>query len=520
MPPRRRVLVALSALLCAATPRPRQADLPEPEAPVAVELAADGRVPPVRPVLVSVSEATGGPPSMSCGQALAVAAEDRALTEASLRPGALAPAQDHFDRSATAAGKGAYEGADWSQAERVQNPVITREAVTAGAVGGLRLEDLELQALEGPPEVLWHVGDVLRAAEARERVRITVFGASHTEADYFTGHLRRLLQGAYGDIGHGFVWPADPVAQYRASDVNLCYSPGWRGDFVGRSDGRRDGLYGLGASVSSADPAAFGWLETTHSNPMGRRVGRYHLFTVGQPGGGTLLVTVDDAPPRAVTTDTNVPRMLHHRFEVPDGPHRFMVQPLGDGEVRILGVSAERPGSGVIVDAIGIRGRQARSWLRWDKVLFAQAMRALNSDLVVLAYGTNEAADSSYSMSRYADDLRATLKRLRLAAPDAACVLAGPTDRVKPMADDRYAIWGRTAEVARIQRQVAPEYGCAFWDWQAAMGGAGSILGWRMQQPPLASADYIHLTQRGYEVSAERFLEALGDAARRTSIRR
>lgn len=508
-----RSVLLLSWLLLGAAPM-RVGGLPI--APVEVPA---GPVVEVRPVLLSVPEATSGPPSMSCGTALAIAAEDRALTDPIVR-GERAPAQDLYDRSAAAAGKGAFEGADWTPAERIANPVISRSAVVAGAVHGLDMDRVPMQALEGAPEVLWHVGDVLRAAEAGERVRISVFGASHTEADFFTGHLRRLLQSRYGDIGHGFVWPADPVSQYRATDLNLCYSPGWRGDFVGRSDGRRDGLYGLGASVTSGDPAAFGWIETTRTNPMGRRVGRFHVFTVGEPGGGTLLVTVDDAPPRAIATDTPAPRLLHHRVEVPDGPHRLMVQPLGDGEVRILGVSAERPGSGVIVDAIGIRGRQARSWLRWDVTLFQQSMRALRPDMVVLAYGTNEAADTSYAMDRYADDLRAVLRRMRAATPDAACVLAGPTDRVKKVGEDRYAIWGRTAEVARIQRRVAPEFGCAFWDWQAAMGGEGSILAWRMQEPPLSSADYIHLTQRGYEISAERFLGAVGEAAARTAVGR
>ena len=511
LPPRPALL--LSLLLLGATPV-RRGGLPV--APVATEAA---RVVEVRPVLLSIPEAVDGPPDMSCAAALSIAAEDRALTSAVVR-GESAPAQDLYDRSEAASGKGTFEGADWTPAERVANPVITPDAVVAGAVQGLDMDRVPISPLEGAPEILWHVGDVLRAAEAGERVRISVFGASHTEADYFTGHMRRLLQARFGDIGHGFIWPADPVAQYRANDVNLCYSPGWRGDFVGRSDGRRDGLYGLGASVSSSDPSAFGWLETTHTNPLGRRVGRYHVFTVGQPGGGTLLVTVDDAPPRAITTDTTAPRLLHHRVEVPDGPHRLMVQPLGDGEVRILGVSAERPGPGVIVDAIGIRGRQARTWLRWDRTLFQQSMRALRPDMVVLAYGTNEAADSSYAMERYADDLRAVLRRMRAATPDAACVLVGPTDRVKKVGAERYAIWGRTAEVARVQRRVAPEFGCAFWDWQADMGGAGSVLAWRMQSPPLSSADYIHLTQRGYELSAERFLGALGEAAASTAVGR
>ena len=121
-------------------------------------------------------------------------------------------------------------------------------------------------------------------------------------------------------------------------------------------------------------------------------------------------------------------------------------------------------------------------------------------------------------MERYADDLRAVLRRLRAASPDAACVLVGPSDRVKKLSRERFIVWARTAAVAQVQRQVAPEFDCAFWDWQAAMGGPGSMLGWQMQEPALGTSDYIHLTQLGYEASAERFLAAFGNAAASTRI--
>ena len=51
----------------------------------------------------------------------------------------------------------------------------------------------------------------------------------------------------------------------------------------------------------------------------------------------------------------------------------------------------ENPGPGILVDSIGIRGREARTWLRWDEDIFTQGIQSLAPDVVVLAYGTNEA---------------------------------------------------------------------------------------------------------------------------------
>ncbi len=349
-------------------------------------------------------------------------------------------------------------------------------------------------------------------------MRLSFFGASHVGGDYFTGHLRRLYQAELGDRGHGFLWPAALYAHHRASDVNLCRTEGWRADWEGKGDSRADGLNGFsGATLSSGDPHDFGWLETTRDNAQGRSIARLDIFALGQPGGGSLMVQVDEAAPRVLSTAAETPTMLHYRVKVPDGPHRFQLQPLGDGEVRLMGVSAERGDAGVLVDSIGIRGRMARTWLSRDADLVVQGVQALAPDLLVLAYGTNEAADTSYSMARYRQDLVEVIRLARRGAPGAACVLMGPSDRgIERQKGQRWAIWARTAPVAQVQREVALAEGCSFWDWQQATGGPGSMISWRMVTPPLAAWDLIHFSQAGYEHLAESFDQALRDAAARS----
>jgi lysophospholipase L1-like esterase len=69
-----------------------------------------------------------------------------------------------------------------------------------------------------------------------------------------------------------------------------------------------------------------------------------------------------------------------------------------------------------------------------------------------------------------------------------------------------------TAPIANVQRQLASEVGCVFWDWQKATGGEGSLLSWRFHEPRLASKDLIHLSKEGYEISADNLLKALKNA--------
>jgi lysophospholipase L1-like esterase len=202
---------------------------------------------------------------------------------------------------------------------------------------------------------------------------------------------------------------------------------------------------------------------------------------------------------------------------MPDGPHRVKLQPAGDGEVRVLGMSIEREGAGVLVDAIGIRGATAASWLRWNQTMLSQGLSCIKPDLVVLAYGTNEASHRSYSMASYRRDLDQVLSRLRQAAPTAACILVGPSDRGVSLGKGRYAIWDRTEAVAAVQREKARDYQCAFWDWQQATGGPGSMVAWYLHQPRLASPDLIHHSRAGYELVADRFVAALDAVLREGS---
>ncbi len=445
------------------------------------------------PPLVLVVEGASGPPELGCAEALGEAPPTRPA-----RPDVPPPPRDPTERPDPAT---------------MPQVVVDRVETSLAALPGVVPEDLPLQPLEGPPEVLAAIAAVFSRAQQGERIRVSFFGASHTSCDWWSGHLRRLLQRRWGDAGHGFMLPARLYQGFRGADVNLCATPGWQADWAGRRDGHHDGLLGFaGMSVSSSDPHDFGWLETTHTNPEGRRVAWYDVYTLGQPGGGTLRLVVDEAPPLTRSTAASEPTLQRTRIEVPDGGHRLVLSPAGDGEVRIFGVSMERPGPGVIVDTMGIRGQEARSWLSWEPEQAASGLASLAPDLVVLAYGTNEANDAGYELERYREDLDAVLRRLRRGAPDAPCVLVGPSDRFARTGEGQFAIWERTADFAQVQREVAPEHGCAFWDWQQASGGPGSQIAWHHLEPALAAPDGIHFTKAGYELSAERFLDAL-DAA-------
>jgi hypothetical protein len=62
-------------------------------------------------------------------------------------------------------------------------------------------------------------------------------------------------------------------------------------------------------------------------------------------------------------------------------------------------------------------------------------------------------------------------------------------------------------DVIDIQRQVALENGCAFWDWRSRMGGPGSVREW--VQAGLSQGDYVHFTGAGYRLVGDMLIEEL-----------
>lgn len=342
-----------------------------------------------------------------------------------------------------------------------------------------------LEALEKQPH----------GAEGDAKVRVLIFGASHTQADVYPGYLRAYLQTRFGDGGSGYLALTRVNGWFRYNDWSIDDTKGWTVEHAQRKTSRKDGFYGLlGASGSSSSKRD----KTLLIPRAGVVAGQYEIYYLAQPGGGSFRVLVDGK--KLVTVDTDAKQLGpgYHPFGVDEGEHVLEVQAVGDGEVRLFGVTAEREQPGVVIDTLGIAGTRAANLLRWDQDVLADNLRHRKPDLIVLAYGTNEATDEDQSMTRYRADLREVLTRLQAAAPQASCLLVGPGDFPREVDEDVWTVRPRVLEIVEAQRDVAYELGCGFWDTLAFMGGSNSMHTWATSRPQMASRDHIHLTKRGY----------------------
>ena len=365
-----------------------------------------------------------------------------------------------------------------------------------------------------------HFHDALeRTAQRRSITRIMQFGASHTAADILTSYLRDDLQTQYGDAGVGWFMPARPWRTHRHSRIkhdNPRSKRGrWEWDAVRHKKSfLKNGKYGLAGMATTATDRRQ-WTTWTTRNRA--KASRLELYVDKLPNGGDFYLQIDAKRRKRYRTRGNGLATIVRTFD--DAGHTFRLVPRGNGPVRLYGGVLERDVPGVVFDTLGINGARAVSMLKWNYDLWETLVRKRRPNLIILAYGTNEAGDRDEPIEVYQSNLRKVLSRVRSAAPQASCVLFGPTDR--PILEDRtekknkkdvdktFHARPRVAEVNASQKQISAEFGCAYFDAVEATGGQFSIVSWADLEPRLAYGDYVHFTNRGYRVLATQFLAAL-----------
>lgn len=351
--------------------------------------------------------------------------------------------------------------------------------------------------------------ELQREPEAKNKVRIAVYGASHTQADIYSGYLRYYLQSRFGNGGLGFV----PLGTDRGWAHRLDFKVKGRGFKVQYAQKRsvaRGGRFGLAGTAAVAGPHSWARISPDNNTDPDLTASQYGLFYAAEPEGGDIAVSVDGDEPVELPTRAAQLEPRYHTFERTLGWHQVEIRTLGSGSARLFGLSIERAQPGLVIDTMGIRGTRAANMLLWDQALWEEHVRRRAPDLVLLAYGTNETTDRGKPIAEYSSELSRVLSRIRHALPDVSCVLVGPGDFPKAQGDT-WIPRPRLLEIIHEQRRLAPEFGCGFWDTYEFMGGEGSMMEWASSNPRMGSQDHIHLTARGYV----RMGMVLGDALMR-----
>lgn len=321
----------------------------------------------------------------------------------------------------------------------------------------------------------------LSTAQAESKpVHILQYGDSHTASDDWVDEMRKKFQERWGDGGPGFAIPGHPKG-YRRFDLTSTNSAGWNIEGgVGKTGDERNGLAGLSISTNRAG-------ETVSLTTSGDHLELLYLM---QPQGGNFTISCDGDTIESVSSDGPLNTGVH---DIPTRPgeHTYSITTTSASPVRLFGWVSEK-NEGVTWETLGINGAQLRMMLAWDQDLWIRQLQARDPALVVLAYGTNEALYPLFNPVSYRADLFAAIRLIHQAVPQASILLIGPPDC------DRRRPFPYLPDVIKIQREVAQQTNCAFWNWAAHMNASGGRELWA--EAGLSQTDLVHLTGKGYRM--------------------
>ncbi len=330
--------------------------------------------------------------------------------------------------------------------------------------------------------------------------RILHYGDSPTTGDLITGDTRSLLQNHYGSAGHGFTLIGKPWAWYQHWGVELSAS-GWDIRPATHPD-LRDGAWGLGGVAFLSSSSARSRI-TLRDRPDGS----IEISYLRQPGGGRITVACGDGVLGEIDTSADTRTQGFSTFELPKSPGPIELR--ASGQVRVFGAIFERPGPGIVYDTIGLNGAFTTLLARiFEEAQWREHLRHRNPDLVIINYGTNESGFTAYVDYQYEKELRAAIRRLRAALPEASLLIMSPLDRGTRSGGEIRTIVG-IPKLISIQQRVARETGCGFYNTFDAAGGEGTMGRWYEGHPRLVAADFIHVTPQGARKVGEQFVRAL-----------
>ncbi|WP_026999936.1 GDSL-type esterase/lipase family protein [Eisenibacter elegans] len=357
-----------------------------------------------------------------------------------------------------------------------------------------------------PDTLLQPLMRALLALSYEERsVRLIHFGDSQLEGDRITSALRQKLQERFGGCGTGALFPMTQPSRLTLAQE---HSTDWRAYTLlsARNSSKEVGLWG---GVFRFDPPS----ATLRLNPsrlafeLAQEAEILRIFYRSpkpfelslQEGAATQTLKVGAAP-------------YHGTYEYPLA--QFKWQPL---ELRLETKSGVSPDiyafglecrSGVNVDNVAWRGSSGTEFTRMDAERLKHQIKTMGVKCLIVQFGVNVVPyirqDYRYFEELYYQQLR-FLKQL---SPDLVVLVVGVSD-MSLKEGTRYISYPNITQVRDAQRNAAFRAGLPFWDLYEAMGGQNAMPSWVYADPPLATKDFTHFTNRGAGVVAEMLFSAL-----------
>ncbi|MFI3296966.1 MAG: GDSL-type esterase/lipase family protein [bacterium] len=357
-------------------------------------------------------------------------------------------------------------------------------------------------------EWLDEVFEALQNAE-QEPVRVLHYGDSQIEEDRISGNLRASLQSLFGGYGVGIVPFVQNVATsaigQSASAENDIYSRYLvYGPDDMRLDSRTYGVMGQSVRINGTFSTSFYPINLKYTYPNTKKFGQITIMVDSIVGELTASVTVGN---RVIEKKYCAPTNFIN-FELGDSTSRATVTLKGNALV--YGILVDGNENGVALDNVAMRGCSGTIFTSISPASMKKYFNNYNVPLIIMQFGGNSVPyiKNEKQVENYCKSLSKQINYLKRLSPESKILFVGPSD-MSTRINNKMVTYPHLSGFIDELRDMCNENDVAYWDLYKAMGGENSMENWVNSDPPLASKDYIHFTQKGADHASKLLFKAI-----------
>jgi len=341
------------------------------------------------------------------------------------------------------------------------------------------------------------------------RVNIVHIGDSHIQADNLSGTIRQKMQLKFGNAGRGLIFPYRVAKSNEPTTYKTVTNATW--------DSKRNVYYdkplpiGIsGFTIETGDSNAEINLTVKDQPGLGYGFTKFTMFHDKGIANFDISICDDFNCEYGVfrsTDRSSNPFVSELKF---DSPKRQIyirnkdTDTLHQKSTRIYGMLLENDSSGILYNMIGVNGAEFRHYNK--SKYFQEQLTYLNSDLIIVSMGTNEAFSKGFDKELFYRNIDTLITNLKISNPNAAILLTTPADSFRKSRKGKL----KNPDMG-IAKETMIQYciknNLPYWNLYDIMGGFGSMGKWFTAK--LSAKDKVHFSGKGYQIQGDLFYNAL-----------
>ncbi|MBS4275291.1 GDSL-type esterase/lipase family protein [Campylobacter vulpis] len=328
--------------------------------------------------------------------------------------------------------------------------------------------------------------------KAKKDFSIRIYGDSHMAADFFPRVIRDYL---LRSNAVGFAYALQPKYQ---QNLNLTY--GFKNFTILNSKitDEKQHNYPLGGIIAKADKKGATINLNTKLETKEFKVG----FLFKAPFSQNAF-SVKDAKDKSFILRSNA----KDKWSYKEITSTFPLKITALQEKAELGgyFIMDKKGKSIFLDTIAINGARSDLWKSWNLDVMKKELSILKNDLIILAYGSNDALLRDFNAVEFKKNYKELFKILRQENKNAIFMLISPPTVTQKKGQD-YILSPNFHAVKKAIYELAKEEKTLLFDMHEFMQESGGKALWIEKKFSLRD---VHLSIKGYELMAKKMLDEL-----------